>query len=164
MEESLRLIVLPSGEDELAKTKIAWQSAELTAITVRSKEMKTRQGLFDEFRAALNFPDYFGNNWNALSDCVLDLSWLDLEAGLVLVVTEPHEVLLDAEVADMTILRSILVLANEVWGRQVSEGEWWDRPALPFHVVLSFDNGSVDGIAGRWLAAGFLLTEDHPSP
>lgn len=34
------------------------------------------KGLLEEISEALLFPDCFGNNWNALSDCLCDLSWI----------------------------------------------------------------------------------------
>ncbi len=33
-------------------------------------------GLFDACADSLQFPAYFGNNWDALQDCLGDLSWL----------------------------------------------------------------------------------------
>ena len=32
--------------------------------------------LLARFAAAFHFPDWFGHNWDALSDCLTDLSWL----------------------------------------------------------------------------------------
>jgi RNAse (barnase) inhibitor barstar len=32
--------------------------------------------LFDTLASLLDFPDYFGENWDAFSECVRDLSWL----------------------------------------------------------------------------------------
>jgi RNAse (barnase) inhibitor barstar len=32
--------------------------------------------LLARFATALRFPDWFGHNWDALSDCLTDLSWL----------------------------------------------------------------------------------------
>ena len=40
--------------------------------------------LFDELSEKLNFPNYFGHNWNAVNDCLNDLMWLD-EKEIVIV-------------------------------------------------------------------------------
>jgi RNAse (barnase) inhibitor barstar len=33
----------------------------------------------------LNFPGYFGHNWDALEECLCDLSWLKAPGGIALV-------------------------------------------------------------------------------
>lgn len=38
--------------------------------------MGDRDGMFDEFATALEFPAWFGRNWDAFLDCLRDLSWL----------------------------------------------------------------------------------------
>jgi hypothetical protein len=43
-------------------------------------EMTDKTQLMQEFAAVLNFPDYFGGNWDALQDCLKDVSWLDEDA------------------------------------------------------------------------------------
>lgn len=52
--------------------------------TVRSKEKVL--GLLSQ---CLRFPDYFGWNWDALEECLQDLSWLPANAQIVIV----HEAL-----------------------------------------------------------------------
>jgi RNAse (barnase) inhibitor barstar len=44
----------------------------------------TRAGFFQEIARVLHFPDYFGHNWDAVYDCLTDLTWLPA-AGYVLV-------------------------------------------------------------------------------
>lgn len=36
----------------------------------------TAEQLFHFVADSLKFPDYFGHNWNALDECVRDLTWL----------------------------------------------------------------------------------------
>ena len=36
-----------------------------------------RDALFDEYSRKLNFPDYFGRNWDAFKDCINDFSWIE---------------------------------------------------------------------------------------
>lgn len=64
--------------------------------------MKTTQALFDEFSAAIQFPYYFGENWDAFRDCLLDLEWLSAEACGVIV--SDSQSLLEESPRDLEIL------------------------------------------------------------
>ncbi|MEH0417329.1 barstar family protein [Streptomyces sp. B21-083] len=39
---------------------------------VRGSRCRTVEGLFTEWAAGLDFPDYFGHNWDAFHDCLRD--------------------------------------------------------------------------------------------
>jgi RNAse (barnase) inhibitor barstar len=69
------------------------------ARVLRGPKMRTAAGLFDEFAAALQFPAYFGENWDALDECLTDLSWLPAQRYLIAITTAP-EVLSRASPAD----------------------------------------------------------------
>jgi len=60
-----------------ARGSLAW--TELDSTAARSK---------DQFLAAcardLRFPDWFGGNWDALADCLQDLSWQPAPGRVVL--------------------------------------------------------------------------------
>lgn len=45
-------------------------------VVVVPNRLTSKQELFDMLASALSFPDYFGENWDALIDCLSDLSWL----------------------------------------------------------------------------------------
>lgn len=49
-------------------------------------EVDLRAGVFESLAHALAFPDWFGRNWDALEDCLGDLSWRG-DAGRVLVLS-----------------------------------------------------------------------------
>lgn len=57
---------------------------------LRGRKMFTKQALFDEVAAALQFPVYFGENWDALNECLIDLNWLP-RGAVVLLITEADE-------------------------------------------------------------------------
>lgn len=54
--------------DAAAKARLAW--LELETARVRDKE-----GFLETCALDLDFPDWFGANWDALADCLKDLSW-----------------------------------------------------------------------------------------
>jgi len=39
--------------------------------------LTNRDALFEALQKRLRFPSYFGNNWDALSDCLTDFSWVN---------------------------------------------------------------------------------------
>lgn len=67
-----------------------------------------RQPVFEAFARALAFPDWFGRNWDALEDCLSDLSWREA-AG--------HVLLLHGGAADPTLLE-VLDSAAQFWRAQ----------------------------------------------
>lgn len=48
-----------------------------------------KAALLNNMASALGFPDWFGHNWDALEDCLTDLSWRDA-AGYVLLIESPR--------------------------------------------------------------------------
>lgn len=40
------------------------------------KHINDKSELFDIFSSQLEFPSYFGKNWDALTDCLSDLHWV----------------------------------------------------------------------------------------
>lgn len=50
-------------------------------------KVKDENDLFRQLSDILVFPDYFGDNWNALFDCLRDFSWIS-KRGVVLVHSE----------------------------------------------------------------------------
>lgn len=59
--------------------------------------IETKKQLIDALDANLGFPEYFGGNWDALWDCICDLSWI-----------EPVQVVLIHEDLPMTTDRASL--------------------------------------------------------
>jgi RNAse (barnase) inhibitor barstar len=47
--------------------------------------LRRKRDLLRAVAAGLKFPNYFGHNWDALEECLNDLSWLGQQSGIVLV-------------------------------------------------------------------------------
>lgn len=71
---------------------------------VDGRACRTRAALFVEVARVLDFPDHFGHNWSALSDCLRDVG-----AGEVFI-AHAEELLAD-EPADFAVLLRILARA-----------------------------------------------------
>jgi hypothetical protein len=131
-----------------------WREAGLTVRTVRGRKMRSVEGMFDEMAAALQFPYYFGENWAAFDDCLTDMDWLPMHVGMVIVVLDPAEVLADAADVELSALVRTLTHAAETYAQPIESGEWWDRPKVPFHVVLQAGPADVAAVRARWHGAG----------
>jgi hypothetical protein len=81
----------------------------------------------------LEFPDYFGHNWDALEECLADLEWLPAK-GYILLITDAAHVLSDDEAEYETFLE-ILRDAGEAWGN--GQAEMGAQRATPFHVLFA---------------------------
>lgn len=68
---------------DIAPTELAaslqQQTAELFYLDGIKMQSKTQ--LMQELSIVLDFPDYFGGNWDALADCLSDLGWLGQDSS-----------------------------------------------------------------------------------
>jgi hypothetical protein len=106
----------------------------------------TKPVLLRELARALAFPATWGENWDALDECLTDLAWLPA-TGYRLVVTDAARVLADAGRAASAERRTWLGVLRDA-GREwaAPRGGAWPRPATPFHVVLVVP-GPAPGLA-----------------
>jgi hypothetical protein len=96
--------------------------------------MSEMAGLMAEFGRVLRLPTYFGKNWDALSDCLTDLSWLgDTRSHFVLVIDH-------WDCCASPILQEIL---------QETVAFWADSET-PWYVLLGSDQANI----GKFLLVG----------
>jgi hypothetical protein len=109
---------------------------------LRASKMRTANALFDEFAAALQFPSYFGENWDALDECLNDLGWLEGD-GAALFILDADQLLQDAPPEDGRILFEIL---------QAAESN------LPFHIVMQTQDTTtvMEGLKAMDVASRLL--------
>lgn len=106
---------------------------EFALKVIQGVKCQTTAGLLTEHARALDFPDYFGHNWDALEECLTDLEWLPAK-GYILLITDAGCVLPDDEEEYETFLE-ILRDAGEAWG--TGQAGMGTRRATPFHALFA---------------------------
>jgi RNAse (barnase) inhibitor barstar len=96
----------------------------LTVLEGTIADVTTDEQLFATIASAMQFPDYFGRNWDALDECLCDMYWIPAPGYLL-------------------ILRN----STQGWsqnpyalGRFVTTwleaSEYWAEEKIPFHLVF----------------------------
>jgi hypothetical protein len=150
----------PSELTELGWSLQQSEFANGVVRTIRGSKMKTVDSLFDEFAAALQFPHYFGENWNALDECLTDLDWLSGDSYLLLVADAPL-VLTQEDPGEFAAFVKVVIRAAKEWaGRRIGT-EPWDRPQTPFYVVLQCLETQSHQLEQRVRDAGGEMARTH---
>ncbi|WUT66377.1 barstar family protein [Streptomyces sp. NBC_00683] len=108
------------------------------------REMRDTDSVFQQFYDGLKLPDYFGWNWDALSDCLRDLKWLPAEHYVLIV--EAADEALSGDVAGRQLLFKTLLRAGRRWS-STKRPEGIDLSRLV--VVMSCDAASVSGLRAQ---------------
>lgn len=103
--------------------------APLAAAGIRVAEIdataiETKQDLMAALSDALELPDYFGGNWDALDEVLRDLGWLEAD-GHVLVVS-----------GSQALLDNSPELVDGLVASWTTGAERWGANGVPFHLVL----------------------------
>lgn len=116
------LHLLPTGPNSVEEKarEIAEHNLGLVVRLLSGKNMRTKEGIFMEFAAVLDFPSYFGRNWDAFDECLSDLEWLP-SSGYILFISDASEILAD-ELKDVPILLGVLEGAGRSWGAREGVG------------------------------------------
>ncbi|MEV4440885.1 barstar family protein [Streptomyces sp. NPDC049577] len=105
-------------------TESDWHAARLRLTGVTGKA-----GFLDRCAADLDFPDWFGRNWDALADCLTDLSWWR-EAGK----SRGYLVLADGWDAFRTADPEVAGTAEEIFHEAT---DFWADRESPLTVLLA---------------------------
>jgi hypothetical protein len=101
---------------EPGKTEDVTTRARAAGLAVHRVDLSgatTKSELLTAVARALDFPDWFGGNWDALEDSLGDLSWLP-EGGLVVLV-EGFEGVRTAVPGELDTLLDVLRSAARSW-------------------------------------------------
>lgn len=113
-----------SGVYRAARTDELLEAAAASGLKVASIRLDgalDKTGLLERVARALEFPQWFGGNWDALEDCLTDLSWTKAE-GWVLLIEDAGRLPPD----DLGVFSEILSAA----------AAWWSERGQPFFAVF----------------------------
>jgi len=120
----------------------------LVVRLVRGRKSTTREAFFDESAAALQFPYYFGENWDAFNDCITDLAWLRADA-VVVCITDANRLLEAAPAEQWERFAAVVDNAATRWNKPEK-----GQPAKPFHLVFQVAPGEEAALTQRVHSAG----------
>ena len=99
---------MESGVYRAADVEPVSQAAQRMRLALARIRFGDKETLLRNFAAALGLPAWFGHNWDALEDCLGDLSWSDAPG---------HVLLIEGARAgdDLGILLDVLRSSAESW-------------------------------------------------
>jgi hypothetical protein len=105
----------------LDEVQAAVRDARLDFARVPLKDARSKDELLAAIARELAFPKWFGGNWDALEDCLTDLSWRAAEGHVL-----AFEAFQAASADDLGIFVDVLA----------SSADFWKTRGRPFFAVL----------------------------
>jgi RNAse (barnase) inhibitor barstar len=101
------------GADDLLR---AAEADGFAAFRIELSGIIDKDGLLAAIAKAMDFPDWFGHNWDALADCLTDLEW-HAANGFVIVLEHCDGIHGHAE-EDFVTLLQVFSHSAETWRQQ----------------------------------------------
>jgi hypothetical protein len=99
---------------------------------INGKDVTSKAEFLQASAKTINFPDYFGDNWDAFTDCITDLSWLSAD-GYILLYTQPENLAYNDP--------SEWSIALDIFQEAV---EYWRETDTPLYVLLRTESLTLD--------------------
>ena len=99
--------------EEAATIRDAAVQSEQQVKPVNLREASTSEEIINELGSALSFPDYFGRNWDAVDECLQDLSWIQGSEVVVFVLDADR--LLNSDCLTTINFVRTLARASKAW-------------------------------------------------
>ncbi|MFJ6084323.1 barstar family protein [Streptomyces sp. NPDC092369] len=138
----------PQGMAEVQRQLAALEAKGGRVHRFDSRDLMTEEGIYRSFAEVLQFPAYFGRNWDALVDCLDDLCGAVTGGVGIAGVIGAADQLLEAEFFPLFV--SVLCQGADRANSAVDlDGFPLDRPAIAEHFVFEFRDFDPDRIALR---------------
>lgn len=121
-------------DDALLSMSRRFKLLGVTPFVISLIPVKDKLALFDRLRITLQMPYSEITNWDALDEALGDLSWLPHAS--INIVLQGAETFYRHDQQSFCTFIDIVEAAGSTWAEPVSEGQWWDRGAVPFHLYV----------------------------
>ena len=108
LQDPARSGVYRTGGIDALAAAVRGSGLDFARISLRGATEKA--SLLRALAGSLRFPDWFGGNWDALEDCLTDLSWRDAQGHVL-----AFESLESLPADDLGVLTDVLMAAAEFW-------------------------------------------------
>ncbi|MBL8470622.1 MAG: barstar family protein [Rhodocyclaceae bacterium] len=124
LRDASRAGVFYGQPSALGRAQRASLEVGITIINVDLRAVTDKAGLMAAMASAFSLPDWFGHNWDALADCLADLSWKEADGYAVFL----HGAAKARERMPDDLDEAVSVLRGAV--------EHWRSEGLPFWVLF----------------------------
>src|SRR4051794_38722924 len=152
------------------------RSSGIVARRIRGRFSRNSPDFFRESAAALQFPYYFGHNWDAFDECINDLGWLPAKHYVIGI--SHSNLLLTRDEKRLTTLIDILRGAANAWPTHEKDRDWtktwvfaedgtrqWDqRTIASFHVIFHCEQEDESMTCDRLQRSGLSVAPLRISP
>ncbi|MBC2908238.1 barstar family protein [Streptomyces cupreus] len=147
-EASGWVVFAPRGRAEVHRQLRELEARGGRVLRLDSSDLMTEEGIYDTFAEVLQFPGYFGRNWDAMVDCLDDLCGAVTGGVGVAAVIGEVDRLLEAE--HFPLFVSVLCQGADRANSAVDlDGFPLDRPAIAAYFVFEFSEFEGERIALR---------------
>ena len=113
---------------------------------LRGKRMMETNGLFSEISSALQFPETFGWNFDAMDELLRYLDeWMPC-SGYLLLFHNSEYILSEDNRYDIRILMNVIGNVAKFWSEKVEGTPLYNRDAIPFSALFLVSPGKYDDV------------------
>jgi len=105
---------LPENDSEIiGKMVKGFVDQGIRVFYLDGREINSKKSFFVKAAEVMEFPDYFGHNWDAFDECITDLEWCPAQR-YVLIYNKPN-IFAEAHPIDWQIAYDTIQSAVEYW-------------------------------------------------
>ena len=119
------VLILPRANNIAETLKTVAESLGFHFVHLSGSQVADKDSLLEVLAEGLLFPSYFGQNWDALLDCMRDLEWIPAQ-GYIILYQNPG-LLYQTAYDDLVTFLEIVISASE----------FWRETQVPFHLLLT---------------------------